>query len=103
MVSFPWVLKLMACPVDRCPDKVKCVLKFTVPEATNACKDDQICSRLKVGIEGAVHRVQVTWYSNLSMVNWGFLLVDAKNVLNEIIFLECCGRFSFYGRLEIVF
>ena len=41
-----------------------CVLKFTGTESTNACKDDQICAKLKVVIDGAVHRVQAIWGAN---------------------------------------
>ena len=36
----------------------KCVLKVTVSEATHACKYYQIYKGLKLGIDGAVHRVQ---------------------------------------------
>ena len=60
----------------------KCVLRVTVPEATNACQYDHIFTRLKAVIRGAVHRVQAIWDTKLTMEYWVFLLVDAKNALN---------------------
>ena len=45
----------------------KIVLKVTGPEATMVCQDDQLCARLKAGIDGAIHRVKVLWDENLSM------------------------------------
>ena len=60
----------------------KCVLRVMGPEATNACKDDHICARLKAGIYGSVHDVQYIWYTNLSTEDWEFLLVEAKHEFN---------------------
>ena len=34
------------------------VIKVKGLEATLACQDDQLCTRLKVGIDGAMQRVQ---------------------------------------------
>ena len=62
----------------------KIVLKVTGPEATMACRDDQLCAGLKVGIDGTIHRIQSLWDKNLSMEEWSFLLVDAKNMFNKI-------------------
>ena len=59
-------------------------MKVTGPEATKRCQYDQIFSGLKVVTDGSVHRVQAIWDSKLSTKNWGFLLMDAKNVFNEI-------------------
>ena len=42
----------------------KCVLRVTVPEASNECQDDQICAGLKAGINETLHRVQEIWYRN---------------------------------------
>ena len=56
----------------------KCVLKFMGLKATNMCQGDQICSRLNAYNNGPVHCVWVFWGANLSIENWGFLLVDAK-------------------------
>ena len=50
------------CPVGvgetwrRIFDKI--MLKVTGPEATMVCQDDQTCSGLKAGIDGAIHGVQ---------------------------------------------
>ena len=46
-------------------------MKVMGMEATNVCQDAHICAGLKVGIDGAVHRVQDIWYANLSMEYWG--------------------------------
>ena len=51
------------------------MLKVTGPEATHACKDEQICVGLKAGIYGVVHRVQHIWGANYTKKNWGFLLI----------------------------
>ena len=37
----------------------KILLKVTGPEANMACQDDQMCSGLKLVIDGAVHFVQL--------------------------------------------
>ena len=60
------------------------MLKVTGQEATMACQDDQLCVGLKAGIDGAIHRVQALWDENWTTENWGFLLVDARNVFNDI-------------------
>ena len=39
----------------------KIVLKVTGPEATMSCQDDQLCDRLKAGIDGAINGDQVLW------------------------------------------
>ena len=62
----------------------KIVLKVTGTEATMVCQDDHLCSGLKAGIDGVVHEVQDIWYEKSTTEDWGFLLVDAKNVFNEI-------------------
>ena len=62
----------------------KIILKVTGPESTKACQDDQLCDGIKVGIDGTIHRVQYLWGKNLFTEEWVFLLVDAKNVFNEI-------------------
>ena len=50
------------------------VLKETVPETTMACQDDQLCAGLKVGIDGAVHRVKDIWDENLTTEGCFFFL-----------------------------
>ena len=49
----------------------KCVLKVTGSEATNTCKDEQICTGLKEGIDGEVQRVIYIWKFNSTEENWG--------------------------------
>ena len=56
----------------------KIFLKVAGTEATMACQDVHMCSGIKVGIGGAVHRVQDIWYKNLTTEDWGFFLVDEK-------------------------
>ena len=46
----------------------KIVIKVTGPEATMTCQHDQLCSGLKVGIDGAFHGVQDIWDENLTTV-----------------------------------
>ena len=60
------------------------VLRIMSTKATNACKDNQLCASLRAVIYRAVHCVQALWDNNSSTNNWGYLLVDAKNVFNEI-------------------
>ena len=62
----------------------QCVLKFTVPEATNACQGGHICAGLNGGIGGAIHSVRYIWDANVSTENWGFILADTKITFNEI-------------------
>ena len=59
-------------------------LKVTGPEATMAFQDDQLCDGLKARIDGAIHGVQAIWGENSTTEDWGFLLVDANNVFNDI-------------------
>ena len=44
----------------------KIVLKVMGPESTMACQGDQLCSGLKVLIDGAIHGVQALWDENFS-------------------------------------
>ena len=62
----------------------KIVIKFTEPEATMECQDDQLCAELKTGIDGIIHGVQALWDENSYTEEWGFLLIDAKNAFNNI-------------------
>ena len=62
----------------------KILLKVTGIEATMACKDDQLCAGLKAGIYGTIHEVQALWYEKPNTEDWGFLLVDTNNALDEI-------------------
>ena len=60
------------------------MLRVTGPKSTSECTDDQICAGFKAVINGYVHGVQAIWGKNSSTEDWGFLLVYAKNVFNEI-------------------
>ena len=62
----------------------KFVLRVTVPEATSACHDDQFYAGLKALIGGTFHGVQAIWDTKLDTKDWGFLLVDSKDALNDI-------------------
>ena len=53
-------------------------------EANMACQDDQLCVGIKAEIDDAIHGVHALWDENSSTEEWGFLLVDAKNVFNKI-------------------
>ena len=66
------------------PFFLKYALKFTGYEATHVCKDDQLFAVWKAGIDGMVNGVQYIWEANRTKENWGLLLVDVKNVFNEI-------------------
>ena len=61
-----------------------CVVGVTGPEATSACHYYHLCSWLKPGIDGAVHKVQYIWGTKLFMEDWGFLLADEKNDFSKI-------------------
>ena len=43
------------------------LIKVAGPEATSSCQDDELCTKLNVGIDGAVHRVQAMWDSASTM------------------------------------
>ena len=62
----------------------RCVLRVTVPEATNRYQYDQLCDGMKVGFDGAVHGVQYNWDTKLTMEYWGFILTDSKNAFDNI-------------------
>ena len=49
-----------------------------------ACQYDQMCDRLKAGNNGAVHLVQALWDKYWTTKDWGFLMVEAKNVFSDI-------------------
>ena len=78
------------------------VLKITGPEATHACKDDQLCTGLKVVIGGAVHGVNLFGTLALPRKIGVFYLFTQRTPLMRSIKLECCGRFAIYGRLDLV-
>mmetsp|Transcript_12177 Transcript_12177/g.17627 ORF Transcript_12177/g.17627 Transcript_12177/m.17627 type:complete len:118 (-) Transcript_12177:32-385(-) len=62
----------------------KLVIHASGKDATISCGTDQVCSRLKAGIKGAVHMMQTLWDYFGDGKEWGILLVDARNAFNEI-------------------
>ena len=80
----------------------KCVLKATGPKVTGTCQGNKFCTWFKVRIDGVVHSVLAIWSTKQSTENLGFLLVDTKTRSTRPIILEFSGRFSVYGRPELV-
>ena len=72
------------------------------PKSTNACQYDQLCAGIKAGIDGAINWVQGIWDTKSTMEDWGFILVDAKNISTISIELEYFGQINIYGRPELV-
>ena len=74
--------QLGVCPVGVGEDLIclftKCVLKVTGHETTIVGQDDHLCARLRVVIDGAVHRVQAIWDANSSTDDWVFYLCIEK-------------------------
>ena len=50
----------------------ECVLKVMIPEAKHTCKNDQLCTRMKAGIDGEVHGDKSLWDYSYTKENWGF-------------------------------
>ena len=61
----------------------KCLLKVAGSEAKSACGTTQLVGGLEAGIEGAIHAMRVLWEEHRKDEDWGFLLIDARNALNE--------------------
>jgi hypothetical protein len=51
----------------------------------------QLCVGLEPGIKGEIHAMRLLWQTHKAEEEWGFLLVDANNVLND-------GRYSWSGQ-----
>ena len=62
----------------------KIFLKVTGPKATMECQDEQLCTRLKKVIDGAVHWVQANWDEKSNTEHF-FSSFRRKNVFNKII------------------
>ena len=63
------------------------------------CQYDQMCVRNKAGIYGAVHGVQYIWDEKQTMEGWLFLIVDAKNELNEMWIVRHLWRTTLDSKL----
>ena len=60
------------------------VIRVTVSEATSMCQKEQLCDGLKAVIDNECNRVKEIWDTKSPMEYWGFILVDAKNLSNDI-------------------
>ena len=63
---------------------VKCILLVSGNEAKESCGIDQLCAGLESGVEGGIHGMQQVWDQYHMEEEWGFLLIDARNVFNEL-------------------
>ena len=62
---------------------VKCLVRVAGQEDKAACGTKQLAGGVEVGIEGAIHAARLQWTQNSQEEEWGFLLIDARNVFNE--------------------
>ena len=62
----------------------KYVLGVAKGEAQEACGIHQFCGGLQTGIEVGGHAMHSLWETYKMEEEWGFLLIDACNALNEI-------------------
>ena len=56
---------------------------MTGQEAKAACGTEQLAEGLEAGIEGAIHAARLQCTQHSQEEEWGFLLIDARNALNE--------------------
>ena len=61
----------------------KCLLQVTGLEAKAACRTIQLAGGVEAGIEGAIHAIHILWEEHTQEEDWVFLLIDARNSLNE--------------------
>ena len=52
-------------------------------EAKAACRTTHLAGGVEAWIEGAIHAMRVLWEEHAQEVDWGFLLIDARNAFNE--------------------
>ena len=62
----------------------KVFLAVTITEVELECGIEQLCGRLRAGIEGGVHDMRTMWDLMKSEEEMGFLLTDARNAFNEV-------------------
>jgi hypothetical protein len=62
----------------------KVMVELTKEEAAIACGFDQLCVGLEVGCEAATHWAASEWDRLSETVDFGTLLIDAKNAFNEL-------------------
>ena len=81
----------------------KIVLKFTGPEATMECQDDQLCAVIKAGIDSAIHRVQALW--DKIIASFSFFISRCNIVPNldhDKFFISVPNGFSFQKKIGVV-
>ena len=61
----------------------KCMLVVRGVEAKEACGTDQLYGGREAGTEEGIHMVRLLWQQNAHDEDWGFLLIDSRNVFNE--------------------
>ena len=62
---------------------VNCVLIMTGAEAKETYMTEKFCGGLEAGDEGGMHAVRILWQQHSQEEDWGFLLIDACNAINE--------------------
>ena len=60
----------------------KCVLQGAGVEATEICGNDNLCTGLKTGIDGAVYSIRTLWKANADNKELRLLLIDTVNTFN---------------------
>ena len=61
----------------------KCLLRVTGQEVKAACGTDELAGGVEAGIEDGIHAMRVLWEEHLQEEDWGFLLIDVRNMFNE--------------------
>ena len=61
----------------------KCLIWVTGQEAKAACGTAQLAGGVEAGIKGVIHTLCVLWEEHSQEEDWGFLLIDVWNTINE--------------------
>jgi len=78
------VIRLIGCGKVRRLGSAKCILLVIGYEAKTQCGKYQLCFGLEAGINGGIYAMRQLWHEYEDEDEWGFLLVDTRNVFNEI-------------------
>jgi len=62
----------------------KCLLVVAGKDAADECGIDNLSGGISADIDAAVHSANEVVDGNYETVNWGFILVDARNAFNEL-------------------